>query len=313
MYTKFACCSFTISDDNNDVIPNIMEFPEYNITDKDLIINNVFKYICDHIYIFNINIVKLLIFFTDNFEIVNITLIMNSYLWGYVSIPFTISENIGIIFDTHIWIFNIKKWTNGDINIDNLKKINYTDSQIIHASPKPDKFIAIEENGNIHVSCYTEENQNFYDQNYYSPLYIDSPINFIDELRNNNNYNNSNMGILIIYENNIISFISKTKKLFGIQKLFGMSYFKNIKSNKLWININLDNTLTINYRGLLDRKTHTFDYYLLESLMLCVVNKKITNMYILKYIMISLFNKENFLQLFNILIENFLHTYKFNN
>ena len=304
MNKNYACCSFLAY---GLKYPCVVVNSKYNENEKNLIIKNVVEYIDYYIEYINLEKFKLLVFFNTEFIILNISLIVYTLLSGYIIIPFCIDENEGLLFDKNILVFDTEKWINDDLKKKSIKKINYTESQIIFVSPKKDNFITVEENGTIHLLSYIEENNNLEthlnDKNYYFPLYINSMIDFIEEIQYYDNYNKKcNFGIVIIYENGIISFISKTKILFG------MTYFnlKNIRSQFLKISINLNNIFSINYRCLNTINIKTFDYYFLESLLRCVIEKKTINMFIVKNIMLHLYNNEYSLILLNILIKDYL-------
>ena len=300
MNKKFIC--FNFSNYGQQILIEINK--EYSIYEQNLIINNIL----DYIEKINLEKFKLLLILTVDFIIINILLILQTESWGYISLPCIIDDFGEFLFGKKIWIFNIKKW----INDNTIKEINYTGSKIIYSSSKKNEFITVEENGIIHVSFFIEENKyniesHFSNKNYYIPLYINSIIDFIEEISYCNIYKKVEYGIIIIYKNNIISFISKKKILFGMA-IFNL---KNIKQQYLKININLDNTFCVNYRGLINRKIKTFDYYFLESLLRCVIEKKTINIFILKTIMIHLYNDNYSLILLNILIKNYLdNSYK---
>ena len=85
-----------------------------------------------------------------------------------------------------------------------------------------------------------------------------------------------------------------------------------ITSSEKIIEINKCKYVTKKFENI--QTSQTFDYYFLESLIRCAIKKKI-NIYIVKNIMINLFLKEKFLDLFNTLIEDYLllNNNKYNN
>ena len=83
-------------------------------------------------------------------------------------------------------------------------------------------------------------------------------------------------------------------------------YFNSEYLNRTHIYIDIYNFCTINYKCIPSSKINMFCYYYLEILICLCLKKKITNMYIVKNIMISLFNDKFMLQLLNILIDEYL-------
>ena len=156
MNKNFACCSFLAY---GLKYPCSVVNSKYNENEKNLIIKNVEEYINDYIEYINLENFKLLVFFNTEFIILNISLIIDTILLGYVSIPFFIDKNKGLLFDTNILVFDTQKWINDDLKEKSIKKINYTESKIIFVSPKKDNFIIVEENGTIHLSSYIQENK----------------------------------------------------------------------------------------------------------------------------------------------------------
>ena len=292
MYSKYAYCNIIN-------YTNFIIFPDYTIQEKNIIINNILYYIDCYLEKNNIGYLKILIFLKDDFEIINISLIIKSYTWGYVFVPFTINENINIIFENNISVFNIKKSINNSYDI---KKIMNTETPIIYATQQEDEFIVVEQNDIIHVSYYVSENNesNLVDKCYYLPLSIDNNIVFIKQIK----YENYT-GIIIIYENGVISFLSNKKILFGMTSLNVLTYIHPLYLTRTRININKNNICSIDYRCLSGCKINMFYYYYLELLInICLKNK--INIYIVKNIMICLFNDIYILELLNLLIDEYL-------
>ena len=164
MFLKFAYCDIK---HNSTIQFSILE-PVCSIEDKNLIINNISNYMDFEGYFKNNNnnFLKIIVFLKDNFEIINISLVINYYEWGYIFVSFFIDENKNMIFDSDILCFNKELLiscpeTEGLSSLMtsqsdktksfgyyyNIKTIMSVKTSIIYATQQLDKFIIIEKNG----------------------------------------------------------------------------------------------------------------------------------------------------------------------
>jgi hypothetical protein len=299
MYSKFAYCSIITENE-----PKFIIYPEYNTNEKILIIENILDYFNCYLENKNMEYLKILVFMEDDFKIINIGLVINSYIWDYIFVIFNIDENKKMIFDNIVSVFNMNLLN----SYCNIKKIMNTETPIITAIRQLSKFIIVEKKGIVHIPYYNPGNENnksqLIDKCYILPLFININIMFIKEIQYK--YPPYNNGIIIIYENGIISFISDKKILLGFSSLHILTYIDQQYLERTRVDIDKNNICLISHRCRDDCKINMFLFYYLEILICFCLKKNTINMYIVKYIMISLFNNKYDLQLFNILIEEYL-------